>query len=95
MTNSDRALLPGMVCNVSINNSGKDNSIVVPQNAVLVDGEGTYMWIADGNKSMRRNVTTGDVSSNGIVITMGLNVGDKIIVNGQNKVSEGSKIKIQ
>ena len=95
MANSDRALLPGMVCNVSINNSGKDNSIVVPQNAVLVDGEGTYMWIADGNKSMRRNVTTGDVSSNGIVITMGLNVGDRIIVSGQDNISEGSKIKIQ
>ena len=95
MTNSDRALLPGMVCNVAINQSGESNCIVVPQNSVLVDGQGTYVWVADGNKSMRRNVTAGDVSSQGTIITMGLNVGDKIIVNGQNKVSEGSKIKIQ
>lgn len=95
MTNSDRALLPGMVCNVAINQSGESNCIVVPQNSVLVDGQGTYVWVADGNKSMRRNVTAGDVSSQGTVITMGLNVGDRIIVSGQDNISEGSKIKIQ
>lgn len=95
IVNGDRALLPGMVCNVAINHSGDHNCIVVPQNAVLVDGQGTYVWIADGNKSMRRNVTSGDASSQGIVITMGLNAGDKVIVSGQNNVSEGSKLKIQ
>ncbi|WP_207153627.1 efflux RND transporter periplasmic adaptor subunit [Prevotella herbatica] len=95
IANSDRALLPGMVCNVSIHHSGNDNSIVVPQDAVLVDGEGTYVWIVDGNRSKRRNVTSGDVSNQGIIITMGLNVGDKVIVSGQNNVSEDSKIKIQ
>jgi RND family efflux transporter MFP subunit len=95
MTNSDRALLPGMVCNVAMNHSGGNNDIVIPQNAVLVDGEGTYVWVVDGNRSKRRNISTGDVCNQGIIVTMGLNVGDKVIVSGQNKVSEYSKIKIQ
>ena len=72
-----------------------NNDIVIPQNAVLVDGEGTYVWVVDGNRSKRRNISTGDVCNQGIIVTMGLNVGDKVIVSGQNKVSEYSKIKIQ
>jgi membrane fusion protein (multidrug efflux system) len=69
--------------------------IVVPQNAVLVDGEGTYVWIADGSISHRRNVTAGGVNNQGTVITSGLHDGEQVIVSGQNKVSDGSKITIQ
>lgn len=93
--NRDHALLPGMVCNVQIRQYTDIHCIVVPQNAVLVDGEGTYVWIADGSISHRRNVTAGGVNNQGTVITSGLHDGEQVIVSGQNKVSDGSKITIQ
>lgn len=91
--NTDRALLPGMVANVSIDRQGAANAIVVPQDAVLVDGQGTYVWIADGNVCHRRDVTAGDANNKGIIINGGLHQGEQIIISGQNKVSEGSKIE--
>jgi hypothetical protein len=38
-------------------------------------------------------VTTSDVNDRGTIISGGIAEGDRVIVNGQNKVSEGTKIK--
>lgn len=95
LPNGDHALLPGMVCNVSIRKQSTTDAIVIPQNAVMVDGQGTYVWIADGNATRRRSVTAGEAGNNGVVITSGLHEGEQVVVEGQNKVSEGSKIKRQ
>lgn len=95
LPNSDHALLPGMVCSVSVSNQDATDAIIIPQQAVMIDGQGTYVWVADGNISRRRTITTGDVNNSGIVIVSGLHPGEQVIVCGQNKVSEGSKITVR
>lgn len=91
--NEDHALLPGMVCSVGINSNTDGSAIVVPQNAVMIDGNNSYVWVVEGGKAVKRIVTTGDVNNRGVIITSGLEDGAKVIVSGQNKVSEGSKVK--
>ncbi len=93
LTNSDHVLLPGMVCSVSVENSNKGQGIIIPQNAVMIDGSNSYVWIADGGKAEKCMVTTDGVSNQGVIITGGIESGAKIIVSGQDKVSEGTKIK--
>lgn len=93
LSNADHALLPGMVCNVCIKRRGTVSAVIIPQNAVMVDGQGTYVWVADGYVTRRRSITTGDVSNTGIIITSGLNHDEQVIVSGQDKISEGTKIR--
>ena len=95
LANPRHELMPGMVCSVNINTSGAKGAIVVPQGAVMVEESGKFVWLSDGSKAIKRNVTVGGVNDVGVIITGGLNIGDKIIVEGQNKVSDGTKIKEQ
>jgi len=97
--NADRALLPGMVC--AIEWHGKNKSvgdghgvIELPQEAVLTDGDGQFVWIVQGSKATRRRVVVGDFTPSGVLVTDGLGAGEQVIVSGQAKVSEGEKVEI-
>ena len=43
-------------------------------------------------KAHQQPVTTGDFEGDGIVILSGLKAGDQVIINGQQKVSEGMNV---
>jgi membrane fusion protein (multidrug efflux system) len=94
LANADHALLPGMVCSASLKTQGTSASIIIPQEAIMLDGSNTFVWIATGNTAKKCMVTTGEVSDQGVTITSGLQEGTQVIVGGQNKVSEGTKIKV-
>ena len=92
--NHNHQLLPGMVCKVRLENTGGDYSIVVPQQAIQISGQEKFVWIVKDGKAHRQGVTTGDVINEGVVVETGLMSGDVIIVEGQNKVSEDVKVKV-
>ncbi len=86
-------LMPGMICKVSLFNETSISDIVVPFRTIRVSTDGSrYVWLADGGVAKRRYVKTGCFANNGIVVTEGLSEGDKLIVEGFQKISEGSKI---
>ena len=91
--NQNRQLLPGMVCKVRLENTGGDYLIVVPQQAIQISGQDKFVWQVKDGKAHRQMVTTGDFVNEGVVVETGLMSGDVIIVEGQNKVSEGVKVK--
>jgi len=91
--NGDGQLLPGMVCSVETHQKGAAEGIVIPQQAVLTDGKKQFVWVAQGNKATRKFITTDGVTAQGVIVKGGIGAGEKIIVNGQNKVSEGTEIE--
>lgn len=94
LENRNHALLPGMVCSVTrAVSSGEE--VVIPQEAVMLDGSHTFVWIAKEGKATKRAVTSEGVNDAGAIITDGLQHGDLVIVSGQNSVSEGTPIKIE
>lgn len=94
LSNRGHQLLPGMVCSADINVQRGSSAIVVPQEAVMISGGDTYVWVAIGGTARKRIVTTNNTNDQGTIITSGLNDGDAVIVSGQNKVSEGTKIRL-
>lgn len=96
---ADGALLPGMVSQVSLANvgasraSGNATSIVIPASILqIADDNSHFVWVDEGGKAVRRAVTIGEYQSNGVVVTSGLSRGDKLIVEGQQKVCSGTKL---
>ena len=59
----------------------------------LADDNSNFVWVDESGKAMRRSITLGEYSSNGVSIVSGLKSGDKVIVEGQQKVSTGTAIK--
>jgi len=91
--NKDHTLLPGMVCSVGIDVNNLGSAILIPQNAIMIDGKGTFVWVVENGQAKKRVVISGGVNDQGVIITEGLTNSEKIIISGQDKVSEGSKIK--
>ena len=90
-------LLPGMVVNVTTDAEDGNNGsrmMTVPVRSVQQSANDTqFVWLAKDGKAHRQPVEVGQVQGDRIVIYSGLAEGDKIIVEGYQKVSEGSLIK--
>ncbi|MGD9978333.1 MAG: efflux RND transporter periplasmic adaptor subunit [Bacteroidales bacterium] len=95
VSNSDNTLLPGMVCNVFINDSANENTIVVPNQCILKDGNGnTFVWKVIDGYTQKQVIKTGKQKYGGVEIITGLSVGDEIISEGYQKVSNGIKVNV-
>ncbi|WP_115718207.1 efflux RND transporter periplasmic adaptor subunit [Gallaecimonas mangrovi] len=89
--NKDGVLLPGMYARANVVTGVDENAVLVPQSAVMRDPKGNaYVYIVDSsNKVEKRTVTTGNVVDNKWQVTSGLKPGDKVILNGLQKVQPG------
>ena len=94
ITNPQGRLLPGMVCNAQVQGSAATPShITVPPQSIELDIDNSrFVWTVVNGKAHQQPVTTGDFEGNGIVILSGLKAGDQVIINGQQKVSEGMNV---
>ncbi len=93
-------LLPGMVANVKLTGLKPHGNITaqltVPANVVQQDYDNrTFVWTVNNGKAHKTYVSCGEYVGNGVVVNGGLSAGDKVIVEGQHKVSDGTKVRIQ
>lgn len=93
LNNADRQLLPGMVAQVSFSAQSEGEAITVPVRCVQEGARGDhFVWTVAGGKAHRTPVTLGAAVGNRMVVLDGLSTGDKVIVGGYQKVSEGSRV---
>ena len=87
-------LLPGMVVNVVTEADDTEAEVSVPVRSVQQSADGRqFVWLAKDGKASRQPVEVGQAQGDRIIIYSGLAEGDKVIVEGYQKVSEGSEIK--
>lgn len=95
-------LLPGMVASVVMENSSKKEAadaepkaIVIPADIVqLADDNRNFLWVVEDGKASRRFITIGEYTANGVTVVDGLASGDVVIVEGQQKVCDGTAVEI-
>lgn len=97
--NADRALKPSMVVRLEVTRDVLEGAISVPQAAVVRDERGTSVFVAvpapgAGTVAARRVVELGPSSGDEVVITSGVEAGDRIIVSGQAGLAEGDFVRI-
>lgn len=96
LVNKERALLPGMFVRVRVPMSKQDNALLVPDVAIGIDQGGRYVLVVGkDNVVERRGVTTGQLESDLRVITKGLALGDRVVVNGMLRALPGQKVEPQ
>ena len=88
----DKELSPGMIGKVVLK-ADVSKGIVVPANAVLINQEGKFVWVDEDGRATRRKITLAGYSGTGVIVSEGLQVGDKVIVEGYQKVSGGMKVE--
>ena len=89
----DRALRPGGFANATIR-SGTVVAPVLPESAVLSDDAGAFVYIVDGdNKIVRRDITTGMVTPQGIVIADGLSGSERVVLRSGGFRTVGETVR--
>ncbi len=91
----DKKLLPGMMASIKVPVFRNENAVVVPEQAVLTSPDNKYfIFVADRDSIVhRRVVETGMVSGNDLEIVSGLLENEKVVVQGQEMLKEGLKVK--
>ena len=86
-------LMPGMVTEVRLAGADGGTAVIVPARIVQLDEKNrSFVWIDNNGVAEKRVIFCGDFAGDGVVITSGLKVEDRIIVEGQQKVCNGTKI---
>jgi membrane fusion protein, multidrug efflux system len=95
--NPDGDLLPGMYVRVLIEQGIQNNAIAVPQQAVQRDAGGaSQVYVVKPDSTVElRSVTTGRVTGNQWVIEKGVQPGEKIVVEGFQKLRPGAAVTPQ
>lgn len=86
-----KGVMPGMAVKAQFSIEGSA-AITVPASAVQMDMDGRYVWLSDSGRVRKAHIEVGGYSGRSVVVSSGLEVGDKVIVAGYHKVSSGMEV---
>ncbi|WJW87983.1 MULTISPECIES: efflux RND transporter periplasmic adaptor subunit [Enterobacter] len=87
LDNAQRQFTPGLFARVRLPGSAEFKATLVDDKAVLTDQDRKYVYIVDKEgKAQRRDITPGRLADGLRIVRQGLNPGDKVIVEGLQKV---------
>ena len=94
--NEAGSLWAGQFVSTSLRLFVMDSALVVPSPAVVTGQRGTYVYVIDSaNKAKQRRVSV-DRNVNGFaVITSGLSDGDRVVTEGQSRLTPGAKVVLR
>lgn len=90
----NRKISFGSTATVNIDVFSKPNCIVVNREHLSFENGNAYVWVAENNRSVRKEVTLGLNDQLHYEVLTGLNEGDQLIIAGMNLVSEDGLIRI-
>jgi len=93
-TNEDNVLWPNQFVNVHLLLDVQKNSIIIPSAAVQRGPQGTFVYVVKQDKTVEaRPVTVALTQANQSAIANGLQAGESVVTDGQDKLQNGAKIE--
>jgi multidrug efflux system membrane fusion protein len=91
--NEDNALFPNQFVNIHLLVDTLHNIVLVPTTAILRGSQGVYVFAvtADGTVKVK-SVTVANTNGNTTGVSAGLKSGEVVVVDGQDKLQDGSKV---
>jgi membrane fusion protein (multidrug efflux system) len=92
LPNADGALVDGQLVQVKVESGTPEERVLVPQNALIADQEGVYVFIVEDGKVVQRRLKTGQPSGASVVVMEGLSGGEAVIVGGMQSLKPGMPV---
>lgn len=87
LENADRRFTPGLFARVQMPGSAVFNAMLINDKSVLTDQDRKFVYIVDKDgKAQRRDIEVGRVADGLRIVQKGLAAGDRVIVDGMQKV---------
>jgi multidrug efflux system membrane fusion protein len=94
LPNDDEALFPNEFVNVTLLVDTLQNAVLVPTPAVQTGAPGDYVYIVNANNTVSvHKVTTGPTNGSYTAIASGLSAGQRVVVDGLDRLSDGAHIR--
>lgn len=95
MPNPERALLPGQFTKVKVLLDVRENALVVPAKALIVEKGGVYIYVLRKDSTVeKRFIEIGPEIGNNVVVERGLVAGELIVDEGYHKLSPGMTVRV-
>jgi membrane fusion protein, multidrug efflux system len=93
--NADEKLWPGEFVNARVLLETRKDAVVMPSVAVQRGPHGLFAWVVrSDNKVEPRPIKTGATDGDRIIVTSGVNEGERVVVDGQYKLQTGASIML-
>jgi len=91
--NEDNSLFPNQFVNIHLLVDTKHDLTIVPAAAIQRGPQGTYVYAVGGDNVVKiRPVSIAQTTGSSIGLSAGLNNGDVVVIDGQDKLQDGSKV---
>ncbi|HEY4122971.1 MAG TPA: efflux RND transporter periplasmic adaptor subunit [Rhizomicrobium sp.] len=91
--NADASLIPGMFVSVRLANSSNSKVLLVPEQAVGNDQSKRFVYVVDHGKAAFREIALGQDVDGKRVVLSGLKPGERVIVDGLQRVQPGAAVE--
>lgn len=93
LANEDGAFFPGQFVNVQLVLETLNDALVVPRSAIQRGTPGTFVYVVSQEKTASvRPVELGPTSGERVVVSRGLALGETVVVDGADKLRDGSTV---
>ena len=93
MPNPDHILLPGQFTRVKLLMDVREDAVVVPTKAIVIEKGGAFIFVVRSNGiAEKRFIETGPETGNKTIVERGLSKGEMIVVEGFHKLKHGMKV---
>lgn len=93
--NADERLWPGEFVNVRLVLSTRKDAVTVPQRTVMQGASDSFVYVVNADNTVeRRTVEIATMQDGVAVIGKGLAAGDRVVVDGQYRLTNGARIRI-
>lgn len=95
--NQQKLLIPGLYGRVTIETTSqkKTKSVQVPEQALVIRPDGTYVYKIKKDKAILTKVSLGIRTGDEAQVLSGLKGGDQIVLEGQDKLQDGSDVTVE
>jgi multidrug efflux system membrane fusion protein len=94
--NQDNALFPNQFVNARLLLEVKKGSLIIPAVAIQRGPQGAFVYVVKSDHTVEvRPVTVGPTEGNNASLEAGLSEGDKVVVDGAEKLQAGSKVRLE
>ena len=91
--NPDGFLTPGQFGRVQLLGSGEFDALLIPDSAILTDQSRRFVWtVGENNMPEQRVIEPGGLERGLRIVRAGLQPGDRIIINGMQRVRPGAPV---
>ena len=95
MANPDHILLPGQFTKVRLLLDVRENAIVVPNKAIVIEKGGAHVFVVRPDSVVeKRFIELGPEIENKAVVERGLTSGERIVVEGYHKLASGMRVEV-